>query len=86
MVADGTSFKSVSVLSGVYQGTVVGHLMFYCTSDNISDINDWVFPHFVYLLMIVLVLSNHIPHDSMSLQKDLDLLSHWAEFKMADEI
>ena len=62
----------ISVLSGVPQGTVLGPLMFLLY---INDITDKV-SSTLHLFADDCILYKS-PEDSISLQKDLDLLSHW---------
>ena len=78
VVVDGASsiFLSVSVLSGVPQGTVLGTLMFLLY---INDITDRV-TSTLHLFADDCLLYQKIQslQDSILLQKDLDLLPHWA--------
>ena len=75
VVIDGASSKLASVLSGVPQGIVLGPLMFLLY---VNDITDGIF-HTSHLFADNCLLYRKIqsPKDSILLQKDLDLLSHW---------
>ena len=76
MVVDGAFSKPISVLSGVPQGTVLGPLMFLLyINDGTDEVSSTL-----CLLADDCILYRVIksPEDSISLQKDLDLLSHWA--------
>ena len=76
VVVDGASSKPTSVLSGVLQGTVLGPLMFLLY---INDITDKVSSTLcLFADDCILYRKIKSPENSISLQKDLDLLSHWA--------
>ena len=76
VVIDGASSKPVSVLSGVPQGTVLGPLMFLLYINDITDRVSSTLRLFADDCLLYRKIQSS--HDSILLQKDLDLLSHWA--------
>ena len=76
VVVDGTSSKPVSVLSSVPLGTVLGPLMFLLYINDITDRVSSTLRLFADDSLLCHKIQSS--HDSILLQKDLNLLSHWA--------
>ena len=78
MVVDDASSKPISVLSGVPQGTVLGPLLFLLYIYDIADKVSSTLHLRVFADDCILYQKIKSPEDSISLQRDLDLLSPWA--------
>ena len=76
MVVDGASSQPVSVLSGVPQGTVLGPLMFLLYINDIAAGISSLLRLFADDCLLYRTIKS--TEDSAILQKDLELLSHWA--------
>ena len=76
VIVGGAFSKPVSVLSFVPQGIVLGPLLFLLYINNITDRVSSTLRLFADDCLLHRKIQS--PQDSILLQKDLDILSHWA--------